>query len=88
MPARDRVGNVRESRGAFVGGDHQVRVFLVVYAGAHRMDNFHPGAVVGDIQQGIDVQRVTVADLVEGFVGGNLVDFLGDKSALELVLSI
>jgi hypothetical protein len=43
----DAVRDVRESRGPFVCGDHQVRIIAVVANGVFRVNNFARDQVVG-----------------------------------------
>ena len=49
--SRDLIGNIREGRGAFVGGDHQIRIVTVVAnraLGRHHLAAFK---VVGEVEK-------------------------------------
>src|SRR4051794_33225155 len=47
----DRIGDVGKSRGAFVGGHHQIGIILVVAHHTQRRDRPTVTEIVGDIQQ-------------------------------------
>ena len=79
---RDGIGGVGKARGTLVRGNHQVRVRIVVDPGAHRVDDLAVDDVVGQFQQGADVELVTVPDLVEAGVPVQPGDALGDEAAL------
>ena len=79
--ARDRVGGVRERRGALVGGDHQVGVVAVERAHLRRVHDLAVDQVVGDVQQRADVGLVLALDLgLELLAVGR--DALDDEAAL------
>ena len=52
MLARDAVGDIREGRGALVGGDHQIRVVAVVADHVLRRHHALEVEIVGDVEQG------------------------------------
>ncbi|MDQ1092969.1 hypothetical protein QE400_002382 [Xanthomonas sacchari] len=58
MGQRQAVGDVGERGGALVGGDHQVRVVLVVAHHLRRRHDLAADDVVGDVQQALDEQLV------------------------------
>ena len=62
-PARDLVGNVGESRGALVGGDHQIGIVVVVTHHLIRRYDLAVDQVVGDVEQRPDEQAVASLDL-------------------------
>ena len=79
--ARDRVGGVRERRGALVGGDDEVGVVAVERPHLRRVDDLAVDEVVGHVQQRADVGLVLALDLGLELlaVGG---DALDDEAAL------
>ena len=78
----DGIGGVGKARGTLVRGDHQVGIRIVVDPGAHRVDDLAVNDVVGQFQQGADIELVTVPDLVEAGVPVQPGDALGDETAL------
>ena len=55
---RDAVGDVREGRRALVGGDHEVRIVAIESADGSGRDDALALDVVGDVEQGADVDAV------------------------------
>ena len=55
---RDAVGDVREGRGTFVCGDHEVRIVAIESANGSGRDDALALDVVGDVEQGTDVDAV------------------------------
>lgn len=80
----DPVGDVREGRGALVGGDHQVGVVLVVPDDVRRRDDLAGHQVVRDVEQGRDEHLVAGDALGEPRVPvhARVGQLLGDEPAL------
>ena len=55
---RDAVGDVREGRRTLVGGDHEVRIVAIESADGGRRYDALALDVVGDVEQGADVEAV------------------------------
>ena len=79
---RDRVGQVRERRGAFVCSHHQIRVVAVPAHRTGRRHDFALHPVVGDVEQTADELRVAHLALRQQIFSGAAVDrVLDDETA-------
>src|SRR5690606_25121481 len=66
--AGNAIGNVRESRGALVGGHHQIGIVSIMAYHALWLDNLSLAQVIGDIQQTADEQPVAGNRFGEDFI--------------------
>ncbi len=80
---RDFVRRVRERRGSFVCGDHQVRVVTVVPDDTLRRDDASDLQVVGHVEHGADEHPVAGEHLaLVGLAVGGVRQLLADEAAL------